>query len=423
MRKEEFAEIFGDINENYIREAERMKRPKKSVWLRWGKLSACFLLFIATIVAIPNLFPNVAPTLTNNTTNQSEGTESVEDMRVPWTVHFNEVTSVLDASRAYIKGYFTEQLSDTELEALEPSMCFEYMNYSGYAGFDQDGNLLDVNMMVTTSLPDHMVTVSITDYSFGSCYVVDDEEEISVCENVEYKVYQYESANTVTLGAESIINDFYFHFSMDTAKMDLEQAKEEFKCVLECFAKYEEGKPDFSIIVPEEIPELTEIIFSTLSEAQSESDFGQYMPSEIPDEFGEAAIRRFKFQNSNYLSGLWSKGLDDLTWIVRPFTEEEAYRLTSVENKENYDLSLYPIPRADSVPDELREIVDNPIFMAEELTLDTIYCRAYKVDDVGDTDGWRMKFSVKYGDVIVEVSAKGVEPEWMYQQLMAISNK
>ena len=94
-----------------------------------------------------------------------------------------------------------------------------------------------------------------------------------------------------------------------------------------------------------------------------------------------------------------------------------------MEDKKNYDLSRYPIPRADSVPDELREIVNDPIFEAEELTLEAVYCRAYKVSDAGDTDGWRMRFSVRFGDVIVSVSAKGVEPEWIYQQLFHLRSE
>ena len=40
--------------------------------------------------------------------------------------------------------------------------------------------------------------------------------------------------------------------------------------------------------------------------------------------------------------------------------------------------------------------------------------------NAGDTNGWRMKFSVKYGDVIVSVSTKGVDPEWVYQQLTGL---
>lgn len=119
------------------------------------------------------------------------------------------------------------------------------------------------------------------------------------------------------------------------------------------------------------------------------------MVQELPEGFTEESIRRYKDQNNDYLSGLWTRG--------------------------NYNLALYPIPRAESVPEELREIVDNPIFDATELTLEAVYMRAYKVEDAGDIDGWRMVFSVKYGDVIVEIRTKGVEPEWVYEQLQMIS--
>lgn len=81
-------------------------------------------------------------------------------------------------------------------------------------------------------------------------------------------------------------------------------------------------------------------------------------------------------------------------------------------------MSLYPIPRASSVPDDLREIVDNPIFSADELTMDAVWARAYTTGESGDSDGWRMAFSVRYGDTIVEVRTKGVDPEWLYQQLV-----
>lgn len=428
MRREDFAEVLGDIDEKYIQEAETMRKSNNTVWLKCSAMVACFCLLLATVAVIPQLFLRTTPIPPDNsdvpvqtTPDQSEDSEQKEDQRTPWTAYFNEATSRLDANRAYIKGYFTEPLNDTELAVLEPEMHFAYMNCSGYAGFDNYGNLLEVVLSVTTSLPENPVTIAITDYSFGSSYVLSGEEVVSVCEKVEYRVYQYEVGNTVTLTATASINDLYFHFAMDVTSEQLERAKADFQCVLECFATYEAGKPDLSVITPEEIPELMEQIFHTLAEAQAEPDFGQYMPSALPAGFEESTIRRFQFQNSNYLSGLWSKGLDDLAWVVSPYAEADAHRLTSVEDKENYDLALYPIPRADSVPDELREIVDNPIFDAEELTLEAVYRRAYKVNDAGDTDGWRMEFSVKYGDVVVTVRAKGVTPEWVYQQLMLLN--
>ena len=112
--------------------------------------------------------------------------------------------------------------------------------------------------------------------------------------------------------------------------------------------------------------------------------------------------------------------MEELSWVISEYKETDSERLTSIADTENYDLARYPIPRAESVPEELREIVNCPIFSAEELTLDAVYKRAYKADDAGDVDGWRMMFAVKYGDVVIELRTKGVEPEWVFQQLMNI---
>ena len=431
MSKDRVVDSLGRIDDDMIQSVETLRKKKKRPASRkWGTMAACFCLIVAAVVVVPKLFPGTVPTPPDNNDfpvhdssvqtnpNQSEDHQNTEDLRNPWTLHFNEASSMLAANRPYIKGVFTAPMNDTELTALLPSAD---LTCSGYARFDDKGNLLDIEMQTETTLPESPVNIGLADYFFGFDYVLSGAEVVSVCNGVDYRGYQYQFGDKVELSAYTIINDIYFAFAMDVPMENLEQAKEEFQRVLECFAYYEEGEPDLSIIVPEEIPELTEQMFDTLAEAQTEPDFGRYMPSELPAGFCDAAIRRFKFQDANYLSAMWSKGLDDLSWVVDLYTEEDANRLTSVNDKENYDLTLYPIPRADSVPDELREIVDNPIFEAEELTLETVYCRAYKVDDAGDTDGWRMRFSVKYGDVIVSVRTKGVEPEWLYQQLMILN--
>jgi len=428
MSKDRMVDSLGRIDDDMIQGVEALRHKKKRpAWKKWGAMAACFCLLVAAMVVAPNLFPGTAPTPPDNNDfpvhdssvqtnpNQSEDPQNTEALRTPWTLHFNEVSSMLAAHRPYIKGVFTEPLNDAELTALLPSAD---LTCSGYARFDDKGNLLDVEMQAETTLPGSPVAIGLTDYFFGFDYVLSGTEVVSVCNGLDYRVYQYKTGNTVELSAYTIINDLYFAFAMNVPQEDLEQAREEFHRVLEYFAYYEEGKPDLSIIVPEEIPELTEQMFDTLAEARAEPDFGRYLPSEVPAGFGDASIYRFKFQDSNFLTATWSRGMDGLSWVVTPYTEEDVPRLTSVDDKKNYDLSLYPIPRADSVPDELREIVDNPIFSAEELTLEAVYCRAYKVDDAGDTDGWRMIFSVKYGDVIVSVSTKGVEPEWLYQQIV-----
>lgn len=52
MRKEEFAEVFGDINESYVKEAETAKKAKKSVRLKWCAVAACLCLVAAGVLSM-----------------------------------------------------------------------------------------------------------------------------------------------------------------------------------------------------------------------------------------------------------------------------------------------------------------------------------------------------------------------------------
>lgn len=421
MSKDNLIDSLGRIDDDMIQGVEALRRKRKSDrWKKWVGLAACFCLILAAMVAVPGLFAGTMPLPTEqndfpipDNTNPPVVTIQTEPALI-WSAHYNEAVSLVAADRAFIQGIFTEELNDAERMAVKPDRWYDGMDFSGYTIFDNYGNLLDVILTVNTPNP---VTVTITDYAFCGCYLLDGEATVSVCGDTEYRIYQYAYGKQVTLGADAIIGELYFDFCVETTPEELEQARLDFQAVLECFAFYTEGKPDLSTIVPDEIPELTEQMFETLSEARSEPDFGRYLPLELPSRFSESVIRRFRFDESNYLSALWSRGLDDLSWVISPYRSADANRLTSVDELENYDLSLYPIPRADSVPEELREIVDDPIFEAEELTLEAVCRRAYKVQDAGDADGWRMRFSVRYGDVIVSVSSKGVEPEWLYEQL------
>ena len=71
MRKEDFAEVLGDINENYIQEAETIKRSKKPVWPKWGAMAACLCLVIGltmpTVLNMLNPKDDSAGTLMGDT--------------------------------------------------------------------------------------------------------------------------------------------------------------------------------------------------------------------------------------------------------------------------------------------------------------------------------------------------------------------
>ena len=44
MKKEDFCEVFGDINENYIQEARANRRVRKTLWLKRGAWQLVYAL-------------------------------------------------------------------------------------------------------------------------------------------------------------------------------------------------------------------------------------------------------------------------------------------------------------------------------------------------------------------------------------------
>ena len=59
MKKEKFVELLGNINENYVKEAETIKPAQKTVWLKWGAVAACLAIIVYAGV---RLFPKETET-------------------------------------------------------------------------------------------------------------------------------------------------------------------------------------------------------------------------------------------------------------------------------------------------------------------------------------------------------------------------
>jgi hypothetical protein len=181
------------------------------------------------------------------------------------------------------------------------------------------------------------------------------------------------------------------------------------------------GAADLSVLSDPVIPELRDERL-TLNEAQNDPDFGVYLPKSVPSRFGFESAHRFINQDTNSLFVYWYVGLDYIDWRISKTIDYDIERIVSLGEREKYDMALYSIPFAESVPRELREYVDNPVFLAEELTLDAVKARAFWVDnDRGDTPGWRMRFSVLYGDIVVEVNIKGATPEQVWEILAGLN--
>lgn len=433
MRGNELLDKMELIDPAYMEAADVNPKRRKNAWMKWGTMAACFCLAVASALMIPGIRSAPVPPVSDpdqdgTIQRNDEPTEyspttiipgvALDEPYDPDSLIYNDASSLLSASRLYIPGYFTEELSDKELSSIKPSGKTPDMAFSAVAGFDGEGKLLEVFLKIEAPFLDDTVDVIFSSGDLISCYELMDEPTVCTIHGLDFTVYQWTpDGSNYTLDAHAEINGWTMQIVYTATAETLEKAKTDFATIILCLSDYEDGKPDFSAIVAESIPEYFDKKL-TLAEAYADLDFGSFMVQNLPEGFSEESIRRYKDQNNDYLSGLWTRDLASLSWKISAYDENDSARLTSVAHTENYDLSLYPIPRAESVPEALREIVDNPIFDANELTLDTIYARAYKVDEAGDIDGWRMAFSVKYGDVVVEVRTKGVEPEWVYQQLM-----
>lgn len=427
MNRNELFQGFGEIDESLLRRSEKREPTGvKNTVMKWGLVAAVCCLTAAAAVATGFNFEKVSVSPDTSVQNAATEAQTIKgneqsDM-LAWQPIYNIADRAVDASKRYIPGYYTKELTTTELSSVVPVSISKEMFYSGNAGFDGKGNLVSV-LLTVKAKTGQSVSVRISSDGAFRDYVFNCEAQASKCGDTEYKVYRWDSGSgEVVLVADAEINGCSFEFIADANEQSLQASKNFFSQVLAEFAKEEIGKPNLDAISAGEIPEWFDNKIS-FSEALDDAKYGHYMPGSVPKGFKEEAFKRYKDQNFDYLSGLWTRGYDSIDWRVYSFGENEEKRLVDVNNTKCYDLSLYPIPRAVSVPDELREIVENPIFDAEELTIDAVKARAYKTDGDGDSTGFRMEFSVKYGEKIIEVRTKGVEPEWLYSQLKSFVDR
>jgi len=432
MRGEEMLDKMELIDPEYIEEAESANRSYAFLKIKAAGLVACLILIITgVILGVHFSRADVAPVPNPNGNIDREDEpinypplilvpgNQLDEPAEPYQIIINETESAMDGSRKYIPGYFTEDLTEQNASALLPTAASE-LNISGFIGFDGDGNAIDVIFDVTAPDCPSNITVSISPFKASRIYDLEGEPEVSVINGTEFTIYRCTiSDRKIWLDAAAEVNGNTLSLFIESTPDTIEQDQELFCAALEYFSCYEDGQPDIAAIKPQNIPEHFDIPLS-IEEAVQNADFGEYILRTVPDGFTAESIRRYKDQNSDYLSGLWTKGYDELSWNISRYSDEYADRMTGVDEKANYDLSLYPIPRADSVPDELRDIVNDPIFIAEELTLDAVYARAYKAGEAGDSDGWRFNFSIRFDHIIVTVRAKGVDPEWIFELIKAM---
>lgn len=146
----------------------------------------------------------------------------------------------------------------------------------------------------------------------------------------------------------------------------------------------------------ENIPAWREESFSTLAQARQEADFAPYLPTAEPKGYNEF-YGRLSYQegHSNSLFVRWSRaGAYDDVEVAVYRDGYYSYNLVSPDQPETYDLSLYPIPWCDSVPEKYRDTVDRPAFKAEDMSLAIVEARGRE----HDTGGMTYSFDVLHPD-------------------------
>lgn len=169
-------------------------------------------------------------------------------------------------------------------------------------------------------------------------------------------------------------------------------------------AAQEEMKADMDGCLPLQAQKLTE------AEARGTEVLGGYVPTVLPKGYGfESASRNLDRQEEN-LTLCWSRGMDSILLGIEK--TETVPATVDIARTESYDERLYEIPYGETVPEEYREIFQDPIFAIEDLSLEVIKSRVISHNDRGDTDTPRGNFRVLYPDgVLVRFNGRGTPEE------------
>lgn len=159
----------------------------------------------------------------------------------------------------------------------------------------------------------------------------------------------------------------------------------------------------------------------TQQQAYAQPKFGAYLPK-IPADYGFNSAVAVADKTGDRLFASWSRGHEDFTVHISELGQEDKSRIVAVEDTSLYDMSLYPIPWCDSMPPDKAPIIENPIFKAEDLTVDLIRLREYIRGEQNDPSGnsVNLHFSVLYGDILVAVTTEGVSAQTLFDALSVL---
>lgn len=148
----------------------------------------------------------------------------------------------------------------------------------------------------------------------------------------------------------------------------------------------------------------------TEQEARSLEGLGEYVPETLPEGYVfERAYSNSDLGREN-LTVSWIRGMDLI--LLQLERTQGTVDVADVNRPETYDQRLYKVPYGETVPEEYRQVFQNPVFSLEDLSREIIESRMTVYEDAGDTDTPRGNFRVLYPDgVLASFNGRGTAQE------------
>lgn len=376
----------------------KLNSRKKAYWNpgRFTAVAACLALLLASVWGLSQLGiqGGIAPA------------PHQEVALLDGTLHFNSVRSIgLELNKSRLSGYFQEAIKETLLEQIfGPRLASEeYQLKSAIAGFDASGNLVD--MLIIYAAQGQQIRVMC---ALGADTVPGDFATSKIRGTEIRAGYWHQGEDTVVFGAQ---------FCREGATWFIE-AENSQELLTEVMAEVLSLDLDLSRVVPDSIPEWRYDQLS-LNQAKDDAEFGSFVPKFVPSGFSFASAYWITSDNRDQVRLTYDSGMDYIELSIQHASGIED-RIVDITKQETYDLSLYTIPWVDSVPEEIREIVTNPVFLYSDFSMEILRARSYSVKETGDSEGYRFSFSILSGDTVVDITAKGTTAEALYSMLQSM---
>ena len=333
------------------------------------------------------------------------------------------------ASIAYPDGWFEEQLTRTEMVELLAgpgaedapwSLYWTGYDVTGKAVYDGEGNLWQLWLNgVSRSDSRNGFTLTVRPGDYPLTDVIDPNQTSTQLNGVTvYGTkggrYGWDGSGEMGYIYEITMMSGDAGLNFEVRQMEEEDAEDLCTQAANTFARTALHL-DSLLVYGGEIPE------PTWEEAMADEKFGDYVPADVPDGFTFENAWREWGQNRNYLFLRWTGYYTNISIDIWDASTWGDFPITDPADREKYDVSLYTIPYADSVPEEYWQEFGRPVFAIEDVTPEVVAARMrYVDDDSGDVDSWRGDFSVYYEseNVVVQYDLDGVTPQEAYDLIL-----